>query len=152
MAKLFARILCPIDFSDKSLAVLDFAARIAPQDGATICLLHVVPSPTGARIGPIPLEPYPVELADSKRRLEQVGVQHLQGKVPYEVVTLLGDPATEIIQAVTDLKIDLVVMATHGRKGLSHLFLGSVAEHVVRGSPKPVLTVRPESLARPARS
>jgi nucleotide-binding universal stress UspA family protein len=62
----------------------------------------------------------------------------------YEIHTKIdGDPAKAILRAADELKVDSVVMATHGRKGLGRLILGSVAERVVRESPRPVLTVRP---------
>jgi nucleotide-binding universal stress UspA family protein len=101
-------------------------------------------------ISTIPLEPYPAELEDSKRRLEQLGRQRVEGKVPFDTVTRIGDPALEIVRAVADFEADLVVMATHGRKGVSHFFLGSVAERVVRRSPAPVLTIRPKKAAAEA--
>jgi universal stress protein A len=145
MAKLFNKILCPIDFSPNSLAALDCATALARQNAATICLLNVVPSPLGStQIPSIPLEPFPVVEEDARQRLEVIAKQRIEGKLPCEIVTRSGDPATEIVQAVTDLAVDLVVMATHGRTGLSHLFIGSVAERVVRESPEPVLTIRPK--------
>jgi nucleotide-binding universal stress UspA family protein len=68
-------------------------------------------------------------------------------------LTRLGDPAARIIEAERELAIDLVVMPTHGRKGVAHLLLGSVAEAVVRRSTCPVLTVRGQGRsASPARS
>jgi nucleotide-binding universal stress UspA family protein len=145
MANLFKKILCPIDFSANSLAALDCAVSLARQNAAAICLLNVVPSPTGStRIPPIPLEPFPVAEQTARQRLEEIAKQRLEGKLHYQIATRNGDPATEIIDAVTALGADLVVMATHGRTGLGHLFIGSVAERVVRESPEPVLTVRPK--------
>jgi len=62
-------------------------------------------------------------------------------------VVRTGDPAETIERAAQELGIDLIVMATHGREGLSHFVIGSIAEKVVREAPCPVLTVRPELLA-----
>ncbi len=124
---------------------MDCATALARQNAATICILNVVPSPVGsAQIPAIPLEPYPVAEEDARQRLEVIAKQRLEGKLPCEIATRSGDPAKEIVQAVTALDVDLVVMATHGRTGLSHLFIGSVAERVVRESPEPVLTIRPK--------
>ncbi len=145
MANLFHKILCPIDFSPNSLAAFDYAIALARENAATLCLLNVVPSPVGsAQIPAIPLEPFPVAEETAKQRLEVIADQRLEGKLPCQIVTRSGDPATEIVQAVSALDVDLVVMATHGRTGLSHLFIGSVAERVVRESPEPVVTIRPK--------
>jgi len=145
MAKLFHKILCPIDFSPNSLTALDCAIALAQQNTATVCILNVVPSPVGsAQIPAIPLEPFPVAEETARQRLAVIADQRLEGKVPYQIAARSGDPATEIVQAVKALAVNLVVMATHGRTGLSHLFIGSVAERVVRESPEPVLTIRPK--------
>jgi len=147
MAKLFHKILCPIDFSPNSLAALDWAIGLARENAATVCILNVVPSPVGsARIPAIPLEPFPIAEETARQRLEVIAEQRLEGKLPCQIVTRSGDPAEEIVQAVSALGVDLVVMATHGRTGLTHLFMGSVAERVVRESPEPVLTIRPKIL------
>ncbi len=144
MAQLFRKILCPVDFDDNSLQALELACKLAAQNEASICLLHVVPIPmTATQLPPIPLEPYPVWERDAKARLEQIAHDRLEGKVKYEIVTRSGLPGPTILAAEGELGADLVVMATHGRTGLGHLLLGSVAERVVRESLKPVLVVRP---------
>ena len=71
--------------------------------------------------------------------------QKIKGKARYQVEVMMGDPGVEILQAAKRQGADLIVMATHGRKGLRHLVLGSVAEHVVREAPCPVLTVKPKT-------
>jgi nucleotide-binding universal stress UspA family protein len=92
-----------------------------------------------------PLEPYPVVSEEpSKLQLEKIAREHLKGTVRYELATRTGKPAEIINQAAEDFDVDLIVMATHGRTGVPHLFLGSVVEHVVRSSSRPVLTIRPE--------
>src|SRR5271167_4774109 len=91
-----------------------------------------------------PLEPYPVVSDEpGKLELQKIAREHLDGKVQYQLVTRTGHPAETIIQAAEDFDVDLIVMATHGRTGVTRLFLGSVAEHVVRASKRPVLTIRP---------
>jgi universal stress protein A len=62
----------------------------------------------------------------------------------YELLTRSGEPAAGILMAQADISADLIVMATHGRTGISHFFVGSVAERVVRESGCPVLTIRPD--------
>jgi nucleotide-binding universal stress UspA family protein len=68
--------------------------------------------------------------------------------VRYETLVTRGDPAEQVLNAARSLEADLIVMGTHGRKGLSHLVLGSVAERVVRESPVPVLTAHATTGAR----
>jgi universal stress protein A len=139
---LFRKILCPIDFDVNSIAVLQYARDLARQNDATLHVLHVVYLPLG---GPhFPLEPYPAVSEDpSKLELEKIAREHLDGRVRYELAARTGKPAEAINQAAEDFDVDLIVMATHGKTGVTRLFLGSVAEDVVRTSKRPVLTIRP---------
>jgi nucleotide-binding universal stress UspA family protein len=88
------------------------------------------------------MEPFPQTEHDARARLAELARTHLEGKVRYEILTRTGDPARLAIAAAEQTGADSIVMATHGRKGVSHFLLGSVAERVVRESPRPVLTVR----------
>ena len=142
LAKLFRNILCPIDFDANSPAALEFAGKIAQETGGRIYLLHVVPWTVAA----VPIDASQV-LAELKQsattRLQQLAREKLTGTVANEiVVTVATNPGSEVVRIARELKADVVIMATHGRKGLSHLVLGSVAERVVRESPCPVLTLR----------
>ena len=83
--------------------------------------------------------------AEARRKLEATALEALDGEVPYSTMTRVGDPIAEILRAEKELGIDLVVMATHGRKGVWRVALGSVAEKVVRSSTCPVLTTVPEA-------
>jgi len=147
MNQAFRKILCPIDFDENSMAALDMACQIAAQNKASIRLLHVLPLPaTAADIGPVPLEPYGVFERDARAKLEQIGAERVPADVPCEVETGVGGPAQSIVATEEKYGIDLVVMATHGRKrsAAGHFFLGSVAERVVRESQCPVLVVPPK--------
>jgi nucleotide-binding universal stress UspA family protein len=146
MEQLFRRILSPIDFDENSLLALDLACKLAAEHDATLYLTHVVPfpivpaAPGGAVPGSFPfLEP------EAKARLEQLGRKRIPNSVRYEVVSRMGLPVEVIIRLQEELAADLVVMATHGhsRSSVGHLFLGSVAERVVRRSLCPVLVVPP---------
>jgi universal stress protein A len=152
LAKLFRNILCPIDFDANSPAALEFAAQIAQQTGARICILHVVPWTVAAV--PIDASEVLAELKQSAtKRLQQLADDKLHKRIAFEVVvTVASDPGAEVVRLANELKSNLVIMATHGRKGLSHLVLGSVAEKAVRESPCPVLTLRakPQEVADPA--
>lgn len=147
MNQVFQKILCPIDFDENSMAALDMACRIAAQNKATIRLLHVLPLPaTAADIGPVPLEPYEVFERDARAKLEQIVKQRVPADLSCDIETCGGGAAQSIVAAEEKYGIDLVVMATHGRKrsAVSRLFLGSVAERVVRESQCPVLVVPPK--------
>lgn len=80
----------------------------------------------------------------SKKELEKVIASDFE-PLPARGETAVGAPAPEIVAKARELEADLIVMSTHGRTGLGHAFLGSVAERVVRGAPCSVLTIRPES-------
>jgi universal stress protein A len=83
--------------------------------------------------------------AAARTKLERLARQRVNGKARYEVEVMLGDPGVEVLQVAKRLGANLIVMATHGRKGLRRLVLGSVAEHVVREASCPVLTVSPKA-------
>ncbi|MGO9057345.1 MAG: universal stress protein [Candidatus Binataceae bacterium] len=140
--KIFNKILCPIDF-DHSLHALDFAIRLAWQNDAKLCVLNVAAIPIGAAELSSGLDE-PFWEVTAKTRLELLVEQKLVNAVEYELMTRSGDAAAGILLAAADAGVDLIVMATHGRSGISHFFLGSVAERVVREANCPVLTIRPD--------
>jgi universal stress protein A len=138
-AKGFNRILCPLDFAEGSLKALGLATRLAAQNKAELYLLHVCPVvviPLGGTVS----EPVLAEQA-ARQRLEQIANRDLPN-IQYELLVTTGDAAERVINAQSALDADLIVMGTHGRGGLRRLFLGSVAERVVREAPCPVLTTR----------
>ena len=139
--KIFNKILCPVDF-DHSLDALDFAIKLARQNDAKLCVLNVAPIPIGAAELTSGLE-QPFWEVTAKARLELIAKQKLVNTVEYELMTRSGDANAGILTAAAEEKIDLIVMSTHGRSGISHFFLGSVAERVVREANCPVLTIRP---------
>ncbi|HJU29002.1 MAG TPA: universal stress protein [Candidatus Binataceae bacterium] len=141
MAFPFRKILCPIDFDDNSLEAVDTAGNLARQNDATLFVLHITPivlPPTGM---PMYVDIYKSQEETAARKLRQIARSHLTG-LKYELLTLVGDPASGILKTEKAIGADLVVMGTHGRRGVSRFFLGSVAEYVVRESTCPVLTVR----------
>jgi nucleotide-binding universal stress UspA family protein len=151
MRKLFDKILCAVDFDESSAAVLHFAREIAQQNGATLCALHVAPLPLAAtELSPIPTDPYPVWEKTARAELEKLATAHLEGRsVVYKIETRSGEAADGILSQAQEMDADLIVMATHGRQGISHFLIGSVAERVIRRSPRPVLVVRPKETAAP---
>ena len=138
----FHKILCPIDFDERSGAALDMAVNLAVQNNARLHILNVAPLPLGAgELSPVPLDPYPVIEETARANLEKIARERIGDRVNYETIVVSGDPATYILNAIRTLHIDVVVMGTHCRKGVAHLLLGSVAERVVRESPVPVLAI-----------
>jgi len=135
-------ILVPVDFEAASMKALDLAKQLAGKMGAEVVLVHVYQLPvyTYPGLEPALLPGFHTEVsAAAARAVEQLAAQ--QG-----VRALLreGDPASEILAAALEVKATMIVMGTHGRRGFAHLFLGSVAEKVIRKSTTPVLTVRSE--------
>ncbi|MFO0762045.1 MAG: universal stress protein [Byssovorax sp.] len=134
-------ILVPIDFQEASLQALARARELGAQLGLSVVLLHTFSIPVVVYPGfdPILTPGLPDEIAAAARKaLGQLAEQN--GGL--ETILRSGDPASEIIKVADELRPMMVVMGTHGRKGLSHLFLGSVAETVIRSCKVPVLTVR----------
>ena len=136
----FKTILCPIDLGPNTGLTLDAARLLAEDSKAKLILFHVVPLPLEVVGQPLLVEPLSFAQDEARARMEDLA-KGLGLNVPCEAVAVIGDPPHEIIRAIDEHDADLVVMATHGRKGLSHFFLGSVAARVVRESPVPVLTV-----------
>ncbi len=153
MANLFRRILVPHDFSDAANHALRFAVQLARQHRGRVTALHVVPPyPIVAFPAPTPTVVTEAQiLAGTKRRFEELVRRQVRGRGAPRVRTqvVAGDPHTHIVAAAAEAT--LLVMATEGRTGLSHLLIGSVTERVVRHSPQPVLTLRPPAAMRRAR-
>jgi universal stress protein A len=145
---MFKRILVPTDFSDPSDAALDYARVLAGQFNATIQLLHVVEPPFDAAafsnealIGNT-AGIYEALMTEARSQLACRARPDdiARHGITTEIVT--GQSAATIVQYATDHRMDLIVMGTHGRTGIAHLLMGSVAEHVVRRAVCPVMTVR----------
>ncbi|HYD52207.1 MAG TPA: universal stress protein [Gemmatimonadaceae bacterium] len=141
-------ICCPIDFSDASRAAMEVAADLARRTGASLTLLHAYPVP-GYTFpdGSVVASPRMLqELADqSARHLGEWRKQaEALGAPLVNVETVVGEPAAEILTYARERKLDLLVLGTHGRTGLEHALMGSVAERVVRKARCPVLTVHPQ--------
>lgn len=146
MAAVFSRILCPIDFERDSMDALELASRLAKENSATVCLLTVIGAPPAAAtaLPPVQLNPDPEFEMACVRRLEAIAREKLAG-ASHEIFVASGNAAPEILNLAAQQGIDLIVMGTHGRTGLKHFFLGSVAERVIRESPVPVLTINPKA-------
>jgi len=143
-----AKILYPTDFSELSTYALRYALSFAHAYQAKLHCLHVVDEAYQywTAMGPnsVPVGPATEDILQSARKeMDSFAAEHFKD-IEVEVITdvVLGRPFMEIIQYARKQCIDLIVLATHGRTGLSHVLLGSVAERVVRKAPCPVLTIR----------
>lgn len=139
------KILLPTDFSEGSKNALAYAKELARQYDAGIYLLHVIydiAQGTGLHVPHVNLDKLytEIELA-ARKELERFGLEELRGfNVQREV--LRGVPYEEIVKFAEKNQIDLIVIGTHGRRGIEKVFFGSTAEQVVRKAPCAVLTVR----------
>ena len=142
------QILVPTDFSTTSDAALEYAREVAGRFGGTLHLLHVLQDPFVN--GPLVSEAYVNDtpgvrttiLDDAKMRLAHRLTDRDRDEFQANAEVVFGHGADTIVDYAADNGIDLIVMGTHGRTGMAHLLLGSVAERVVRTAHCPVLTVR----------
>jgi nucleotide-binding universal stress UspA family protein len=158
------KILGPMDFSEGSKEALRYALMLQEQYQSHLILLHVLSRAfetytvaegqvPGQRFVPTPgggVLLYPDPSGKQIRRdLVEEAHWKIKDLVPvaqkerFQSEIRIGDPADEILKVAKEEGVDLIVMGTHGRTGLPHLWMGSVAERVVRLSPVPVLTIRP---------
>jgi nucleotide-binding universal stress UspA family protein len=144
---MFKRILVPIDFSPPSDAALEYARSLAGRYGASLHLLHVAEDPYRAFYS---AEIFVPQVEGLREEILSDTAKRLTARVrPTDVTELrataesiIGTPAGSIVEYAAGRDIDLIVMGTHGRGGMAHLLMGSVAERVVRTAPCPVFTVR----------
>lgn len=150
------RILAPTDFSSHAARAVRYACRLAERLDSELHLLHVlsevVPAGPDPMLAPVLPPEYYRETEEQSRialaQLIEPSWGHPRG---FEAAVRWGGPVEGIVEYAADREIDLVVIATHGRTGLSHVLLGSVAERIVREAPCPVLTIRDREHAPPPR-
>lgn len=141
------RILLPTDFSELSAHSVSYATALAERFEAELHVLHVVEEPAVAvpEYGGIAVWQEYLQTARRMATEKLATLPDPQWSATHPVVRQIrqGTAFVEIIRYAREREIDLIVMSTHGRTGLKHVLMGSVAERVVRQSPCPVLTVRP---------
>ncbi len=142
----FNKILCPYDFSEFADASLNLALKLA-EDGTKITLMNIIQLPS--IIDPYGVTYYDMKadelVASSKKALEDKCMEVGQGNPKVQLDCRLDkslDPAEEILQVQKEEKYDLIIMGSHGRKGLSRLLMGSVTESVMREADCPVLIIK----------
>jgi len=143
MAFPYRKILCPIDFDENSSNALDKASEIARHFDAAVAVIHAVPWVSQFGEVPVPVDLYQDQQRAALAKLNEIADRKLSG-IQHKTTVYAGDVAGAILQAADQFQPDLLVMATHGRSGLAHFVLGSVAESVVRRANCPVLTIRAE--------
>ena len=142
------KILVPVDFSPHAQRAFGYATTLARRLGAELSLVHVVEDPfaTGAWGGEVYIpnigELLQELIAAAEHRLTTLQDGAVAQGVTTRTAVITGRPAQSIIEHAVSEKCDLIVMGTHGRTGLSHAVMGSVAERVLRKAPCPVLTIR----------
>ena len=138
-------ILVPFDFSECSEAALRYGLELARRFDAHVHLLHVVQDPLTQ---PWAAEGFSIPLFEVVDKWQKEAKERLALSVPaadadrVTIAATVAWPYSEILRYALEHNVDLIVMGTHGRGGVSHLLLGSIAEKVVRRAPCPVLTVR----------
>ena len=143
------RILVPTDFSDYSEKALNWAASIAEQWNSQVYLCHIIPQPSyPSMLGGADLVKFETGLQSTAETQLQDLIEKLQNRnIQTTTRVSLGEPFNDICRIAEEERIDLIIMGTHGRTGLSHALLGSVAERVVRYAPCPVLVIGKEAAA-----
>ena len=137
------KILFPTDFSHCGDEALHFATSLARDSNATLLIVHVEEPPVAYGGGEMYYGIPEPATEDLKKMLEQV--KPTDPNVGYEHRLITGDPSTAVARLAEAEGVDLIIMGTHGRTGLSRLLMGSVAEAVVRRAPCPVLTYKQPS-------
>jgi universal stress protein A len=151
--KTIKKVLVATDFSEFSAAAMEYAKMFAARFKAKVYLVHVVDiAPLiGPGGGPSTFTISHEVEQDATIEMRRFAAKHFGRMKNLELIIGQGDPRQEIVKLVEKEKIDLIVMATHGRTGLAHVILGSVAERVVQNSPVPVVMVRPAQMVKSQR-
>ena len=139
-------ILVALDFSESSRFALEYAELLAKQFGAAIDLVHVVtplisPMPGGC-VPPFINNPGEAHLVEARACLENHADELRSRGLSVGTLLVEGSPLESILAQARKRHCDLIVVGTHGRSGMAHILLGSVAENILRAAPCPVLTVR----------
>ena len=134
-------ILVPIDFSPNAEQALDYASELAAKLGATVHMVHAIATLPSALQTALTEDMIQNLVNAHTEALEKLAANR-QGASFGKATVEVGDPRDVIAATVKKIDADLIVMGTHGRRGLSRVVMGSVAEDVIRHAPCPVLTVR----------
>lgn len=133
------QVLVAVDFDEMSSVALNYARSLARTFGARLHVLHVMENPF---MRPMANDPHAIEAGITRRLLDTLTDEDRTVLHAVPVLRTSDSPAEEIVKYAQAEQIDLIVLGTHGRPGVAHFLMGSVAEKVVRTAPCPVLTLR----------
>ncbi len=140
------KIICALDLSEHSKVVAEYASMLAKMSGASIVAVYAAPTLTqytGFHVPPNTIDSFVGEIVTgAEKAMSTFVAEHFSG-VPVRAEVVVGYAAEEILAMAENEGADLIIMGTHGRKGIDRILFGSVAEKVVKNSPFPVLTIRP---------
>jgi len=140
------KILCAVDFSDMSSKVADYAQTIAKSMNSTVKVVYVAPSLSqyvGFHVPPTSIENFVGEIVSGAEKTMDIFIQENFSEIEATGQVLTGYAAEEILKYADQENMDMIIMGTHGRKGIDRVLFGSVAEKIVKSAPIPVLTIRP---------
>lgn len=152
MEKEIKKILCAVDLSDHSKAVAAHAVMLAKAFNAEVLVVYTAPSLSqyvGFHVPPNTIENFVGEIVTGAEKSMQAFVQENFSGVEARGQVLIGYAAEEILNRAHEEKVDVIVMGTHGRKGIDRILFGSVAEKVVKNADMPVYTIRPSGPEKP---
>lgn len=143
-------ILFPCDLRESYLKLLPYVVSMSEKYSSMIYLLHVVEDISqwgGMYIPHVPLDLYQKEAMEAAEKVvEKIYREDLNSRPDFQSMVIAGKPASEILRVIDDKAIDLVIMGTHGYKGLERAIFGSVVQRVIRESPAPVFVINPNKI------
>ncbi|WP_291323716.1 universal stress protein [Desulfonatronospira sp.] len=140
------KILCAVDFSEMSSRVADYAQTLAKPLNSAVKVVYVAPSLSqyvGFHVPPTSIENFVGEIVSGAEKTMDIFIQENFTDIEATGQVLTGYAAEEILKYAEKEGLDMIIMGTHGRKGIDRILFGSVAEKIVKAAPIPVLTIRP---------
>ncbi len=141
------KILCAVDLSDHSKSIAEYTITLAKATGAEVLVVYTAPSLSqyvGFHVPPNTIENFVGEIVSGAEKSMDTFVSENFPGIIAKGQILIGYAAEEIVNKADEEKADMIIMGTHGRKGLDRILFGSVAEKVVKNANQPVLTIRPQ--------
>ena len=142
------KILCAVDLSEHSKQVAEYAATLAEKLNASVLVVYTAPSLSqyvGVHVPPNTIENFVGEIVTGAEQSMQSFVAENFKGIDAKGQVLIGYAAEEILNRANEEQADMIIMGTHGRKGIDRILFGSVAEKVVKNARIPVLTIRPSA-------
>lgn len=140
------KILCAVDLSENSVNLAEYSSTLAKALGAEVCVLYVAPTLSqyvGFHVPPSSIENFVGEIVDGAVKNMETFIAENFNDVKASGKVITGYAAEEILHYATEISADMIVMATHGRRGIDRILFGSVAEKVVKNATQAVLTIHP---------